>query len=189
MATRTGKSLPGFAAPSVGFDEPFEMLSACHDRLRRSLLLLVQLLGHVSKRGIDGQASTAASDVLRYFNVAAPAHHEDEEKHVVPMLHLSEDAELRALGSRILADHELLRAAWAALAPHLEHIRDGTIPAVRDFAKTVDRFVGLHDDHLRLEDQIAFPHARVAQGKRGERALAAMGQEMSARRGASSKKG
>ncbi|RZJ07918.1 MAG: hemerythrin domain-containing protein, partial [Rubrivivax sp.] len=31
------------AGPAVGFDQPFEMLAACHDRVRRSLDLLERL--------------------------------------------------------------------------------------------------------------------------------------------------
>ena len=37
-------SLPGFDAPAVGFEQPFEMLLACHDRVRRSLALLGRLV-------------------------------------------------------------------------------------------------------------------------------------------------
>ena len=34
----TGRiGLPGFSSPAAGFDEPFAMLDACHERVRRSL--------------------------------------------------------------------------------------------------------------------------------------------------------
>ena len=36
-------SLPGVRSPGVGFEQPFEMLDACHDRVKRSLQLLVDL--------------------------------------------------------------------------------------------------------------------------------------------------
>lgn len=43
VATRpTG--LPGFNTPAVGFEEPFAMLEACHERVQRTLDLLQRLL-------------------------------------------------------------------------------------------------------------------------------------------------
>ena len=76
---------------AAGFEQPFEMLSACHDRVRRSLALLGRLCEHVEVHGTDAQACQAAADVLRYFSLAAPAHHEDEERHVVPALYARGD--------------------------------------------------------------------------------------------------
>ena len=72
--------------PSAGFDQPFEMLSACHERVQRSLALLQRLQDHLASHGADPQARDAARDVMRYFDIAAPAHHEDEERHVLPVL-------------------------------------------------------------------------------------------------------
>ena len=53
------------ASPAVGFDEPFEMLTACHDRVRRGLDLLQRLHAHVLQHGVDDRARDAATDVLR----------------------------------------------------------------------------------------------------------------------------
>src|SRR5688572_25382640 len=61
--------------PSVGFDQPFEMLAACHARMDRSLDLLGRLGRHLHDQGCDAQARSAATDVLRYFDIAAPLHH------------------------------------------------------------------------------------------------------------------
>ena len=69
--------LPGFSSPAVGFEEPFGMLEACHARMRRSLGLLYRLVAYVGEQGHDEISRSAASDVLRYFNLAAPPHHQD----------------------------------------------------------------------------------------------------------------
>src|SRR5689334_2494815 len=82
-------SLPGLRSPEAGFDQPFEMLHACHERVRRSLRLLQRLVAHAQVHGADAQVREAAADVLRYFDLAAPAHHEDEERHLVPRLQAS----------------------------------------------------------------------------------------------------
>ena len=68
----TTSALPGFNAPSVGFEQPFAMLEACHERVQRTLALLQRLRAHVLEYGADVPAQQAARDVLRYFDIAAP---------------------------------------------------------------------------------------------------------------------
>jgi hypothetical protein len=85
-ATAVGGGLPGHRSPSVGFEAPFEMLSACHERVERMLALLIKLRHHLSAHGWDDQAAKAATDVMRYFELAAPHHHLDEEMHVFPAI-------------------------------------------------------------------------------------------------------
>jgi hypothetical protein len=62
----TTTALPGFDSPAIGFEQPFEMLEACHDRVRRSLALLGRLIEHIDRHGHDDKSRGAASDVLRY---------------------------------------------------------------------------------------------------------------------------
>lgn len=112
-------SLPGMHAPAAGFDAPFELLAGCHDRVRRTLALLKRLTDRVERQGADAQAQAAARDVLRYFDIAAPAHHEDEERHVLPLLETSADPALAAAVARLRRDHEVIRAAWQVLRPLL----------------------------------------------------------------------
>lgn len=172
---------PGLNSPAAGFDQPFEMLSACHDRVRRSLGLLQRLVDHLAVHSVDRQAQDAAADVLRYFSVAAPHHHEDEERHVIPLLAASPDPGLREAAQRMLRDHGLIRQRWSELAPLLQAVAAGA-EAPQALAEAAQAFVEVHRGHLELEDTVAFPQA--AERTRDE-ALAAMGQEMAARRGAS----
>ena len=74
------------ASPAAGFEQPFEMLVACHERVHRMLALLGRLREHLHGHGPDTQAQQAARDVMRYFDQAAPLHHQDEELHVFPPL-------------------------------------------------------------------------------------------------------
>ena len=41
--SRAAAALPGLHAPAAGFDAPFALLDACHERVRRSLALLERL--------------------------------------------------------------------------------------------------------------------------------------------------
>jgi hemerythrin-like domain-containing protein len=172
MTSRVDVSL--HAGPSVGFDQPFEMLAACHERVRRSLDLLQRLHTHVAQQGVDAQARDAARDVMRYFDVAGPAHHEDEERHVLPRLR---DAGQSALAERLQADHAEMTRLWGQLRVGLAAWASGGDAALD--ATVLQRYVDLYADHLAVEDEQAFVVAR----QRADAAdCAAMGQEMAARR-------
>lgn len=162
------------AGPSVGFDEPFEMLAACHERVRRSLDLLQRLHAHVGQHGVDAQARDAAADVLRYFDRAGPAHHEDEERHVLPRLRLSGLAEM---ADRLHADHVEMVSLWAQLRQPLLAWSEGESAALD--AGLLQRYVQLYDAHLAIEDEQAFA---AAQAGVDEDTLIRMGEEMAARR-------
>jgi len=172
---------PGLHTPGAGFDQPFEMLAACHDRVRRSLQLLQRLVEHLLASGADAMAQDAARDVLRYFTMAAPAHHEDEERHVIPLLLASAEPRAHAAAERMLDDHAEIRSAWQQLEPLLQQVADGRLPAMAELQAAAERFGDVHRDHLRLEDEFAFPQARDRIGA-DLATLAAMGEEMAARR-------
>ncbi|HET7527943.1 MAG TPA: hemerythrin domain-containing protein [Burkholderiaceae bacterium] len=180
-------SLPGVRSPGVGFEQPFAMLQACHERVARSLDLLQRLLEHLERVGHDDQARAAAHDVWRYFEFAAPAHHIDEERHVLPLLLRSGDQGLIGVARRLQADHDALDAVWRQLGPLLRQVHES--PVALD-AATVEllhaeaaAFVAIHERHLPLEDDVAFP---AAQSRLQPPQLQAMGDEMQRRRASAS---
>jgi len=177
-------SLPGMHTPAAGFDQPFEMLAACHQRVRRSLALLQRLQAHLQSHGADTMAQDAARDVLRYFSVAAPAHHEDEERHVIPALQAQGDPQLKRIAQQMIDHHEVIRALWRDLESQLQALAAGSTPEPQLFERLVREFTDVHDDHLALEDGLAFPRAAALVRQRGDAALAEMGREMAERRGA-----
>lgn len=163
------------AEPAAGFDEPFALLGACHDRVRRMLALLERLQAHVARHGADPDARSAARDVLRYFDIAAPLHHEDEERHVFPLLRAAGQA---ALADRLQADHLAMKPAWAAVRATLTALAEGR--TVRPEPGAWEAFAVLYRRHLQDEDAQAYP---LAAARSGPEAQAAMGAEMAARRG------
>ena len=48
--------VPGMRSPAVGFEQPFEMLEACHERVHRSLELLRRIVAHIEAKGHDEQS-------------------------------------------------------------------------------------------------------------------------------------
>ena len=174
-------SLPGFNAPAVGFEQPFEMLLACHERVSRTLDLLRRLVDHIEGSGHDAQSRAAAADVLRYFDIAAPLHHEDEELHVFPALASSTDTRIRAAIADLQRDHNRMAARWADLRGALVQWRDAAAaPTISDSNREAAAdFIGLYAAHIDTEESLVYPAARACFDDAG---LARIGAEMQGRR-------
>lgn len=174
------RGIPGFNTPGVGFEQPFAMLEACHERVQRTLALLGRLRAHVQTHGADEPARQAARDVLRYFDIAAPLHHEDEELHVFPPLLAQGPAEVVALVQRLLQDHRDMVADWAAARQPLQALLEGRADAfgAADGA-VLDRFAERYARHIEDEERVAYP---AAHGLLPGATLQAMGLEMAGRR-------
>ena len=176
----TTSALPGFNAPSVGFEQPFAMLEACHERVQRTLALLQRLRAHVREHGADVPAQQAARDVLRYFDIAAPLHHEDEELHVFPLLLAQGSPDVAALVRRLQHDHACMAADWADARKALQALVDGDLKGFSDAdGAAFDQFTARYDRHIADEETVAYPSA---QALLATPALQAMGNEMAARR-------
>lgn len=194
---------PG-SSPAAGFDRPFEMLDACHERVRRSLDLLGRLVAHLERQGVDAMARDAAHDVWRYFSIAAPQHHQDEERHVFTWAARSGRADLAAAAVRLQMEHRDFDRQWHSLGPLLQALHGRRVPAAGHDGATgtavetaaapppdlialcaaARRFIDSHQDHLALEDGLLLPAAAQACARLDPSVRLAMGAEMAARRGA-----
>lgn len=173
-------ALPGFNSPAVGFEQPYDMLAACHERVQRSLDLLMRLIAHVRTQGHDVQSQSAARDVLRYFDLAAPQHHLDEERHVFPRLLTQGSAAEQALVQRLQTEHREMEALWTQLRPALQSWSTAHEPSpLEELEPLAQRYTALYAQHLNDENTLVFP---VAQTHTPAQELAAMGAEMQARR-------
>ncbi len=176
--------LPGHSAPAAGFEAPFEMLATCHDRVERMLALQVKLQQHLLDKGCDEPARQAARDVMRYFDLAAPLHHQDEELHVFPPLLAGANAALRALVQRLMQEHRQMEVDWAEARRTLMAIADSTesgwTPLTPSQTGALSQFAALYRQHLDDENSTAYPAARAALPPQ---ALEAMSEDMMQRRG------
>jgi hemerythrin-like domain-containing protein len=172
--------------PGSSYAAPFELLEACHERLRANLSLLGRLGQHLQTHGADAAATQAAQDLLRYFDVAAPLHHQDEELHVFPALECQGEPQLLSLCDQLRQQHEEMREQWLQLRLPLIALQSAqallsTTPETwAAFAAAAQRFIELHQAHLENEDRLIFPAAMLALGPRQH---AEIGREMAARRG------
>jgi len=180
-STRSSTAIPGFRSPGVGFEAPFDMLEACHERVERTLNLLLRLQQHVLTHGCDTQAQQAAQDILRYFDLAAPLHHQDEELHVFPPLLAGNDAVASDAVHRLIVQHRQMEVVWGAMrlvllgmAAPTEDTPTRSLPEA-----AVRAFVDLYRDHMRQEEEVAYPAARTVMG---DEQLQSAGAEMQSRR-------
>lgn len=175
-------SLPGVRSPGAGFDEPFDMLQACHERVQRSLDLLARLRHYLHDKGCDDSARQAARDVLRYFDLAAPLHHQDEELHVFPpLLAAPAQPQVVALVRQLQRDHVRMAEHWAAARGALALLAEGQTDAFTASQEAAfDAFEASYADHLRHEDEVVYPAVRALLDGEEEKA---MGREMAERRG------
>lgn len=161
------------------------MLEACHQRVLRTLGLLERLQAHVQTHGCDQQARQAATDVMRYFDVAAPLHHQDEEIHVFPAVLAGGDTALASAVQQLMEQHRQMETRWAALRTVLTSLvscQEGTpqpFAALRRDA--VEKFVAMYGAHIRLEEDVVYPAAKNLLNSVQE---GAMGADMGMRRGA-----
>jgi hemerythrin-like domain-containing protein len=171
MSTQIG----GASAPT--FDDPLEMLRACHGRIQSQCATLNKLLAHLPQHGCDTQAQQAARAILRYFDTAGRHHHDDEEKDLFPLLLATSSDEGHALVARLLEEHKLMDAAWQQLRANLTGVADGTSTALD--AAVTEHFIAVYDRHIALENSQLLPLAAklltAAQ-------LESLGKSMAARR-------
>ena len=176
--------MPGHSAPAAGVEAPFEMLSTCHERVERMLGLQTKLQQHLQDKGCDDAARQAARDVMRYFDLAAPLHHEDEELHVFPALLAGPDTALHALVQRLLQDHRQMEQSWQAarrvLSAIAETSAEGSFILTAEQTAALQSFAALYDQHLKDEDQLAYP---AAQALLSPQAVQTMSEDMMQRRG------
>jgi hemerythrin-like domain-containing protein len=175
---RLSSLLPG---PAAGYEQPFEMLEACHERVHRMLKLLARLREHLRGHGADQNARDAARDVMRYFDQAAPHHHRDEELHVFPALLAQGEPDAVALVRRLQRDHLEMEARWQDARRVLAAVQAGEVQGLAppDDA-ALDAFASLYDGHIEAEEGIVYP---AAVDLLDEPAQRAMGEEMMRRRG------
>ena len=157
------------------------MLEACHERMHRMLDLLRRLREHIELHGADEQARQAARDVMRYFDVAAPEHHRDEELHVFPPLLAHGVAATQAVVDRLRLDHVKMESNWRTAREILSDIAEGTPRALSSADEAaLDAFSELYAGHIEAEEGIAYPAARALLT---DAPLKAMSRDMMVRRG------
>jgi len=171
-----------FRTPGAGFDQPIEMWLACHQRVQRFAALLSRLAEHLGQNGADEDAQVTATSIRRYFNEAAPRHHEDEEVDMFPRLRDRLDARADKTVLDVLdqveADHLEMAGLWAKLDATLAEIARGRRATLEQ--ASIDRFATMYRHHIDAEERVILPALKKAIAKHEWQAI---GRAMAERRG------
>lgn len=156
---QTSLGFPGHHSPGANFDDPIAMLLECHDRVRASLDLLLKINVYLKANGWNTHTARAAADVLRYFDVAAPLHHQDEELHVFPLLRESQFVAIQDHVARVQAEHRQMDYQWSTLRAFLLELTNEKASAKwsHAFDEQARSFQALYNAHLEIEEQLLLP--------------------------------
>ncbi|UTH76270.1 hemerythrin domain-containing protein [Chromobacterium sp. IIBBL 290-4] len=147
-------TLGGPTAPS--FEQPLEMLLACHDKIRRFCDLLDKLPPYIDEHGVDDAARNTIDDIVRYFDVAGPAHHTDEEEELFPLIEQRVPTAVPRL-EQLSAEHGYLHSCWNAIRDDLTALRDGRIKQISK--NELQEFARQYREHAATEEAWLFPTA------------------------------
>ena len=176
------KATIDFRTPGAGFDQPIEMWLACHERVQRFAALLSRLAEHVRTEGANEDAQVTATSIRRYFNEAAPRHHEDEEVDMFPRLRERLDAQrdktVLDVLDQVEADHLEMAGVWKRIDAHLAAIAGGQRIELEQ--PLIDRFATAYRHHIDAEERVLLPALRKALGRSDWQAV---GRAMAERRG------
>lgn len=165
-----------FGPRLAGFDDPVEMLAACHERIEAQCDTLTRLVAHVKHAGVDESATQASRAVLRYFDTAGVHHHEDEERDLFPLLR-ERNAGCGALLDALCRDHGRLARCYGVVRRQLEALVAGSVVLDEVDVRTLCEAYRAHIDRENTE---LLPLARGVLSPSDVRAL---GRSMARRRG------
>jgi len=141
---------------SPSFEQPLDMLLACHDKIRRFCDQLDRLPGYIAEHGVNDAARNTIDSVIRYFDVAGPAHHIDEEQELFPIL-LERIPSAAPRIEQLEAEHGYLHSCWNAIRDDLQALRDGSADSLSSNA--VEEFVRQYREHADAEEAWLIPTA------------------------------
>ncbi len=161
--------------PAVGWDDPIDMLYACHGKVKNFCRQLRILPGYLQTKGINQAVKNDVRQILTYFNHSAPLHHEDEEQDFFPAL-LSYRPDVQPDIDALERQHLDLHQNWARLSAQLEALLHDD--CVQVDPALIDTFIAAYDSHIAREE----PLFELGKQQLSAAELQAMGKIMAARR-------
>lgn len=135
----------------VTWAEPIEMLYACHGKVKRFCKQLQILPTYLAENGVNQAVKTDVQQIVNYFNISAPLHHDDEEKDFFPALvevypQAQETIEL------LETQHGSLHQNWDNLEVQLKELLENKRENID--VDLIKLFVSGYDVHIPLEETL-----------------------------------
>ncbi|EEX50390.1 hemerythrin domain-containing protein [Pasteurella dagmatis] len=159
----------------VTWDEPIEMLYACHSKVKRFCHQLSILPNYLAEHGVNQAVKNDVKQIITYFNQSAPLHHQDEEDDFFPAL-LAKAPQVRSEIEKLEAQHILLHQNWDNLSRQLEELVQEKRTHID--AELIRQFIAGYDAHIAIEE----PLFELGKQYLSPEQLNAMGKIMFARR-------
>lgn len=164
-----------------GFEQPLELLEACHGRIETQLTLLERLVARLAEREPDADSRDAARFLVRFFDTTGAQHNRDEEEDLFPRIRERAAElgrpEIAAVIDELERDHETMGLQWSRLRERLDALARGA--HARLTADDTTSFCWLYRRHMENEAAAILPFAKEALND-DERS--AFGERMAARR-------
>jgi hemerythrin-like domain-containing protein len=142
--------------PAPSFDQPLDMLLACHEQIRRFCDQLDKLEPYIAEHGVDTAARNSIAAVVSYFDQVCPAHHSDEEDELFPILEARVPSAAPKL-EQLAAEHGYLQSRWNAIRDDLQALCNGE--DIEISAIEIAEFVRLYRSHAAIEEAWLIPTA------------------------------
>ena len=135
----------------ASWNEPIEMLYACHERVKKFCRQLRILPDYLEKNGCNSAVQNDVKTIINYFNIAAPLHHEDEEHDFFPVLKMQRPETAKII-EELEGQHVIIHQIWPALSSQLNALLNGER---NDVDKAlIEHFVQAYQEHIRLEEPL-----------------------------------
>ena len=165
------------------FESPLELLDSCHDKILQYSSALYKLTQALPAEGWTKQLETSADQIRRYFNVAGPEHHLDEEKHIFPAIIAldpqftnPESLEMLHVINRLIKEHVETDVLWESLDNMLSE-RSEDFETLEELAQ---QFAEDMIEHATIENDVIFPYVKK---HLSEKDLKKIGSDIAKRRG------
>ena len=145
------------------FSHPMTLLKSCHEKILYFSTALLTLSEKLQQEGWNEQSKISAEQIRRYFNIAAPEHHKDEELHLFPAIIALDpglqNPDIKAqlnLINQMVKEHVETDALWDKLDQMLEGQSKNTLD---DLNALAIQFATNLSQHAETENNEIFPFA------------------------------
>ncbi|MCP3852236.1 MAG: hemerythrin domain-containing protein [Gammaproteobacteria bacterium] len=145
------------------FEQPIELLLSCHEKILHFSSSLLKLSHALKENGWSDELKTSSDKIRKYFNIAGPEHHLDEENHLFPAIialdpefKKPESASILKLLHRLIQEHVESDLLWETLDQMLDE-QSEDFDLLEELSQ---EFESSMHEHAKVENEEIFPYAK-----------------------------